>query len=63
MFPDLDFSQIQINVNAQTTSTVDPILEDVETDEELVVTDGPGVVADDPVNPLVQSDDPPPPSP
>ena len=41
------------------TSAVDPILEDVETDEELVVTDRPGVVADDPVNPLVQSDDPP----
>ena len=53
MFPDLDSSQIQINVNARTTLATDLTPEDVETDEELVVTNGPDMVADDPVNPFV----------
>ena len=63
MFPNLDFSQIQINVNAPTTLAVDPTPEDVETDEKLVVTDTPNTMADNLVNPLVQSDNPPPISP
>nr|POF23438.1 hypothetical protein CFP56_07350 [Quercus suber] len=46
-------------LTALTTPAVELTLEDVETNEEVVVTDGPGRVIDDPVNPLVQSDDPP----
>lgn len=53
MFPDLDSSQIQINVNARTTLATDLTPEDMEIDEELVVTNGPDMVADDPVNPFV----------
>ena len=53
MFPDLDSSQIQINVNARTTLAADLTPEDMETDEELVVTNEPDTVADDPVNPFV----------
>ena len=60
MFPDLNFSQIQIRLNTPMTLAADPTLEDVETNEELVVTDGPSVVANDPMNPSVQSHDPPP---
>lgn len=45
MFPDLDLSQIQIKL----TTLMTP--KDMETDEELVVTDGLGGVADDPLNP------------
>lgn len=59
MFPKLDFSQIQIKVTTLTTLVAEPILEDVETDEDLVVTDGPGGVADNPMNPSVQNNDPP----
>ena len=53
MFPDLDFSQIQIRLTASTTPTAKPIPEDVETDKEVEVIDGPGGVVDDPMNPLV----------
>ena len=60
MFPDLNFSQIQIRLNTPMTLAAHPTLEDVETNEELVVTDGPSVVANDPMNPSVQSHDPPP---
>ena len=60
MFPDLNFSQIQIRLNTSMTPTANPTPEDVETNEELVVTNGPSVVANDPMNPLVQSHDPPP---
>ena len=60
MFPDLNFSQIQIRLNTPMTLAADPTLEDVETNEELVVTDRPSVVANDPMNPSVQSHDPPP---
>ena len=60
MFPDLNFSQIQIRLNTPMTLAADPTLEDVETNEELVVTDGSSVVANDPMNPSVQSHDPPP---
>ena len=59
MFPDLDFSQIQIKLTASMTPIAGPTLKDVETDEEVVVPYGPGRVADDPVNPSVQSDNPP----
>ena len=59
MFPDLDFSQIQIKLTALMTLVTDPIPKDVETNEELVVTDEPSEVADDPLNPLVQNDNPP----
>ena len=53
MFPDLDSSQIQINVNARTTLAANLTPKDMETDEELVVTNGPDMVADDLVNPFV----------
>ena len=59
MFPDLDFSQIQIKLTALMTPVADPIPKDVETNEELVVIDKPSEVADDPLNPLVQNDNPP----
>ena len=58
MFPDLDFSQIQIKLMASTTPTARPTPEDVETNEEVVITDGPSKVANDPVNPSVESDNP-----
>nr|POE57617.1 hypothetical protein CFP56_39371 [Quercus suber] len=48
-----------IRLTALTTSTAKLTLEDVETDEEVVVTDGPGEVADNPMNPLVQTDNSP----
>lgn len=51
MFPDLDLSQIQIKLTTPTTPATDPIPKDMKTDKELVVTDGPGGVADDPLNP------------
>ena len=60
MFPDLNFSQIQFRLNTPMTPATDPTLEDVETNEELVVTDGPSVVANNPMNPSVQSHNPPP---
>ena len=59
MFPDLNFSQIQIRLNTPMTPAADPTPEDVETNEELVVTDGPSGVANDPMNPSVQSHNPP----
>ena len=59
MFLDIDFLQIQIKLTALTTPTAEPTLEEVETDEEVVVTDKPGGVADNPVNPSVQNDYPP----
>jgi len=51
IFLDLDFSQIQIKLTILTTSVVKPTPDDVETDEEVLVIDGPGGVANDPVNP------------
>lgn len=56
MFPDLDFSQIQIRLTALTTPAAETIPNDVETDEEVVVIDEPGDVAEDPVNPQEQTD-------
>ena len=43
---------------ASTTPTARPTPEDMETNEEVVVTNRVGKVANDPVNPSVQSDDP-----
>lgn len=51
MFPDLDLSQVQIKLTTSTTLATDPIPKDMETDKELVVTDGLGGVVDDPLNP------------
>ena len=51
IFLDLDFSQIQIKLTILTTSVVKPTPDDVETDEEVLVIDGPSGVANDPVNP------------
>ena len=59
MFPNLDFSQIQIKLTTLMTPVADLIPKDVETNEELVVTDEPSEVANDPLNPLVQNDNPP----
>ena len=52
MFLDLDFSQIQIKLTASTTPATKLTLDDIKTDEEMLVTDKPGGVADDPVDPL-----------
>ena len=51
MFPDLDFSQIQIKLNAPTTPAAEPTLDNVEIDEKVLVTNRPGDVANNPVNP------------
>ena len=51
MFPDLDFSQIQIKLSAPTTPAAEPTPDDAKIDDKVLVTDGPGDVADDPVNP------------
>ena len=59
MFPDLNFSQIQIKLTTLMTHVADPIPKDVETNEELVVTDESSEVADDPLNLLVQNENPP----
>lgn len=56
MFLDLDFSQIQIRLTALTTPAAETIPNDVETNEEVVVIDEPGDVAEDPVNPQEQTD-------
>ena len=46
LFIDLDFSQIQIRLNALMTPAIESILD--ETDDEVLVTNGPGDVVDDP---------------
>ena len=46
LFLDLDFSQIQIRLNALMTPVIESILD--ETDDEVLVTNGPGDVVDDP---------------
>ena len=51
MFPDLDFSQIQIKLNAPTTPAAEPTLDNVEIDEKVLVTNRPGDVANNPMNP------------
>ena len=51
MFLDLDFSQIQIRLIASTTLAAKPIPDDTETNDEVLVTDGPGGVADNPKEP------------
>nr|POF02443.1 hypothetical protein CFP56_28053 [Quercus suber] len=38
MFPDLDFSQIQIKLNALTIAAAEPTPNNMETDEEVLVT-------------------------
>lgn len=59
IFLDLEFSQIQIRLNAPTTLATDPILDDEEIDDKVLVINGPASVADDPkeleqpTNPLV----------
>ena len=58
MFSDLDFSSIQIKLSASMTSTTEPFPDDEESEEEVVVTDEPGGVADDPMNPQEQTDNP-----
>ena len=40
------------------THTTKPFPDDEESKEEVVVTDGPGGVADDPMNPQEQTDNP-----
>ena len=59
MFPNLNFSQIQIKLIALTTPATEPTPDDVETDEEVLVTDEPGGAADDPMDPQEQIDNPP----
>lgn len=43
------------------TPATKPILDDVETNDEVFVTDGPCDVADDPINPQEQANNHPPP--
>ena len=59
MFLDLDFSQIQIRLIASTTLAAKPIPDDTETNDEVLVTDGPGGVADNPKEPDRQTIFPP----
>ena len=42
----------------QITPATEPFPNDEEFEEEVVVTDGPGGVADDPMNPQEQTDNP-----
>lgn len=59
MFPNLNFSQIQIKLIALTTPATEPTPDDVETDEEVLVTDEPSGAGDDPMDPQEQIDNPP----
>nr|POE61313.1 hypothetical protein CFP56_51615 [Quercus suber] len=59
LFLDLNFSQIQIRLNASMTPATEPILNDVETDDEVLVTNGPGDVVDDPKELERQTTNPP----
>ena len=45
------FSQIQIKLTTLTTSIAQPTPDDVKTDEKMLVTDGPGGVANNLVYP------------
>ena len=58
MFLDLDFSQIQIKLTASMTPATKLTPDDIKTDEEVLVTDRPGGVVDDPVYPLEQTSNP-----
>nr|POE98162.1 hypothetical protein CFP56_57406 [Quercus suber] len=57
-FPDVDFSSIQIKLSAPITPAVEPIPNNEETEEEVLVNNRPGGVADDPMNPQEQTDNP-----
>ena len=59
MFPNLDFSQIQIKLNALTTLAAEPIPDNTEIDDKVLVTDGPGGVANNPKKPDGQTTIPP----
>ena len=48
LFPDLDFSQIQIKLNALMTLTSEPVPDDEEIDNEVMMTNGPAGMADEP---------------
>lgn len=58
LFPDLDFSSIQMKLSAPTTPSAEPPPNEKEIEEEVLVTDGYGGVADDPVNPQEQIGNP-----
>lgn len=51
LFPNLDFSSIQIKLSAPTTPSAEPRPNKKEIEEEVLVIDGYGGVADDPMNP------------
>ena len=51
MFLDLDFFQIQIRLNALTNLAIKPIPNDLETDDEMLETNGPSGVANNPKEP------------
>jgi len=51
LLPNLDFSPTQIKLSAPTTPAAKPIPDDKETEEEVLMNDRLGGVADDPVNP------------
>lgn len=51
MFLDLDFFQIQIKLREAMNWATKPIPDDVEIDDEVLVTDTPGNVANDPKDP------------
>ena len=55
MFPDLDISQIWIRLNAPTTLAVEPIPNDVETDDEMLEIDEPSGMAENPKEPDEQA--------
>ena len=59
LFPNLDFSQIQIRLNTSTTPATEPIPDNMETDDEVLVTNGLGYAADNLKEPKGHTTNPP----
>ena len=59
LFLDLDFTQIQIRLNDPMTPAIEPILDNVEIDDEVLVTNGPSDAAGDPKESKRQTTNPP----
>nr|POF19162.1 hypothetical protein CFP56_53467 [Quercus suber] len=53
------FDEMKIMLTAPTTPATELTHDDMETDEEVLVTNGPGGVANDPMDPPKQTDNPP----
>ena len=59
MFPDFDFSRIQIKLSAMTTFATEPVPDDKETNNKVLVTDGPISDVNNPKDPNNQPTDTP----